>query len=1210
MHVGAVWLLMTCCKIITAMRIAPRTPPSALRYVPTLDELCIEIAAAPDDGVSTQALALLDNVRVSELRARLDQQPSDAWLAAEVGTLLFDLLFPGPARKVYGEWASMAPADRRRCLRLRLPAQASDLIALPWELMHDHDQLALLQRGVTVVRDIVTESSDHLPFTTHLPLRVLMTTADTPPPIDMQRQIQAVKKGLGAKDRARVTVSEDLTVTKLQRRLEHEYDVWHFVGHGDVGDDGDPYLVLKDGTKVEAFLLSSLLVKQNVRLAVLSTCDSGAIGRAPLQSLGPVLRAAGIPAVVAMQRKISDESARTFASAFYRALAAGRSLHESVDAGRVGLLELGGRQAAAWWVPVLYTSEPGGVLVQITGQKRPKRLYGRSDTRAEIAARLRQGQSVALVGPPGIGKTALLDDLARTLARERRVFMHDCRETAVQPSLLRRLATWSHEEGRDQLLRRLNAPARPLDDGEINILEAVSDTIHALARRRPLFCFDNADESRGQEREIIRLAVSLSKRCDIRVILVSHSAEGLHWLDADQAVAQVDISSISAAAAAEWLAGAPFYLDRDLAGLVYDHAAGITQIAEALAAWICEAVGTYGRRQQPITRAAGEEALRQGFLEHFPETHDVSAVLTRYYAMLGSLDQLCLKILLIAGPMTEGAVGAIARRSVEHPGAHGHDGPARISLDHTAVRQALTRLDRLRIVTADGGSEPTYALRRVFAAAFDRQAVGWEEGVQIRRLIAEHAEESDPVTAIRHYLVLRDWHAVDRIISRIPASNWQWYAIWQALELEASTDGPERRAIRLKLAELRAIFGYTHTAYDILYPLAAARAHLEPALRLRYSEALAYAVLLNQRMPDSEREEALQLAMRVCDEAIRLVKKTGDVLAVGRLQLRRLTLVEAPGPQAITGATTAQYRRLLRQCDRLKENGQVDRNDVLLLRARTLHNLGRTPSRPGATDQELEAWLTESISIREELLHDPIGAVEPRIALGNLYIERGRYTAAEPILRQCLATCNRYILPFAAYRLRALEALGIMYACMGRPQEAIAALQEAHEGLDRAAGPGEDGPEMADRLSVAYRLGDSITFNDWAAQADLALRCGHDLIALLERESPGADPLEHEYGPPAHALIAGGQRLMGQLEAAGLTLAAAWEAQRQSEFATDQAKFRLEQAKVALGLGHLADARHFAEQADQLAALDAFEPVRARVRVLIARIDQHTAPQA
>jgi hypothetical protein len=127
------------------------------------------------------------------------------------------------------------------------------------------------------------------------------------------------------------------------------------------------------------------LQSRGVQLVFLGACETGRRDEQNAWS-GVVtnLMAAGIPAVIAMQYKIWDESAIEFSRTFYKALAAGLPLEQAVSLGRIAVFNQCGalkdeEQRQKYWrdwgVPVLYCRVRGNfVLPTIMTESQRKTL--------------------------------------------------------------------------------------------------------------------------------------------------------------------------------------------------------------------------------------------------------------------------------------------------------------------------------------------------------------------------------------------------------------------------------------------------------------------------------------------------------------------------------------------------------------------------------------------------------------------------------------------------------------------------------------------------------------------------------------------------------------------------------------------------------------------------------------------------------------------
>ncbi|WP_341527372.1 CHAT domain-containing protein [Nostoc sp. UHCC 0302] len=108
--------------------------------------------------------------------------------------------------------------------------------------------------------------------------------------------------------------------------LRHKPDIVHFTGHG----SEDSEIILEDNfgnyhpVSVRAFSQLFSILKDNIRCVVLNACYSEPQAKAIAQH---------IDGVVGMSTEITDESALSFATAFYQSLGYGRDLKTAFDLG-------------------------------------------------------------------------------------------------------------------------------------------------------------------------------------------------------------------------------------------------------------------------------------------------------------------------------------------------------------------------------------------------------------------------------------------------------------------------------------------------------------------------------------------------------------------------------------------------------------------------------------------------------------------------------------------------------------------------------------------------------------------------------------------------------------------------------------------------------------------------------------------------------------
>jgi hypothetical protein len=169
------------------------------------------------------------------------------------------------------------------------------------------------------------------------PVRVLIVMASPRdlPKLDLAKEKEKIEDKLGMLPRREVVAEfvEHASLEAIEEALRSRYHILHFIGHGGfAGDEGAICIEGDDGCSrlITATVLYSLLQDQtSLQLAVLNSCESARTCRLnsePFSNLAAALVKAGLPAVVAMQFKITDTAAINFSSTLYRELADGRTL--------------------------------------------------------------------------------------------------------------------------------------------------------------------------------------------------------------------------------------------------------------------------------------------------------------------------------------------------------------------------------------------------------------------------------------------------------------------------------------------------------------------------------------------------------------------------------------------------------------------------------------------------------------------------------------------------------------------------------------------------------------------------------------------------------------------------------------------------------------------------------------------------------------------
>lgn len=328
----------------------------------------------------------------------------------EIGSALFEALFPGRIRRLFDQ--SRAGVDTVRPdgdlqgmrLRLRLDLEKErmrPLAALPWELLYDPLSRDFYGQGrlLLLVRHLAAPvPARALPVTP--PLRILAVAASPEGlhKLDLDQEIQNLRDVLAGNGRLQVTVLPGATRDGLRLALRRERPhILHFLGHGQFSQEtGEGFLYFQkpDGTSdpVGGEPLARLTKEfPHVRLVVLNACRTAQMARSqghtPFTSTGAALSLAGIPAVVAMQFKISDPGAIRFSKVFYESLADGDPVDVAVGEGRREIYNLWYRSSSVEWAaPVLFLRAKDGQLFDLPDRTEPPAVEPKGEAVAAIEA--------------------------------------------------------------------------------------------------------------------------------------------------------------------------------------------------------------------------------------------------------------------------------------------------------------------------------------------------------------------------------------------------------------------------------------------------------------------------------------------------------------------------------------------------------------------------------------------------------------------------------------------------------------------------------------------------------------------------------------------------------------------------------------------------------------------------------------------------------
>jgi hypothetical protein len=298
--------------------------------------------------------------------------------AKQFGGRLFDTVFDGDVQGCLHSSLDLA-ARQGKGLRLRLRlTDAPDLLDLPWEYLYNRTRNLFYALSVETPLVRYLEMSEQItPLSLTPPLKVLVMIVSPRgyPPLDVEREWQKLRAAVRDLEERGLVIMERMqpaTLPALRRRLRTtEYHIFHFVGHGDFDPQAqDGALIMEDedgmGQRVSAQNLSMLMrdSRRSLRLAILNACEGGRGSRDdPFAGTAQRLVQQGIPAVIAMQFEITDETAIAFAQEFYAAIADGYPVDAALTEGRKAISSEA--QGAEWGTPVLYMRAPDGHIFDV-----------------------------------------------------------------------------------------------------------------------------------------------------------------------------------------------------------------------------------------------------------------------------------------------------------------------------------------------------------------------------------------------------------------------------------------------------------------------------------------------------------------------------------------------------------------------------------------------------------------------------------------------------------------------------------------------------------------------------------------------------------------------------------------------------------------------------------------------------------------------------
>lgn len=297
-------------------------------------------------------------------------------------------------RRAWAELRREAPA---RCIHMHVDADAPVLHALPWELLRDPGGDAAQDLAASLAtpfsRFLAVEAPPGRPQDRR-PVKILAAIANPAgldpfelEPINLQQELALLQEAARDVPDVQITfLDEPCTLPRLAAALRDGYHVLHFVGHAAFVKDKATLFLADDAGQVclvDEDEFAGMLARQlgdqdpqatdGLRLVFLASCQTATRSTADAhRGLAPRLVRTGLPAVLAMQDRVGVETARGFASVFYRRLLRHGLVDLAANEARAALLAARLPGAS---IPVLFMRLEDGRLLDVALGPDQERAY-------------------------------------------------------------------------------------------------------------------------------------------------------------------------------------------------------------------------------------------------------------------------------------------------------------------------------------------------------------------------------------------------------------------------------------------------------------------------------------------------------------------------------------------------------------------------------------------------------------------------------------------------------------------------------------------------------------------------------------------------------------------------------------------------------------------------------------------------------------------
>lgn len=340
------------------------------------------IRASSEQGEVSEVFSLNKNEIKLALKL-IESEQTDKELLKALGNTLYHALFPNQINARFHATLAGA-ASNNQSVRLRLIFQSPEIAALPWEFLYDEGTNSFLANNTQTVlsRYIDVPLLKRELIGASLPLKVLLVIASPSnlPKLDTTGEEQLIKEALQKHIEAgqiELDVLHLATSSNIRQKLrEKPYNVFHFIGHGEFKSNQGYIALVDENGKAKPLddenFSNFFLGNNSLGLVILNSCKGATISdHQAFAGTAPTLVRRGIPAVIAMQYTIYDNTAKIFADEFYRTLALGYPIDAAIQTTRNAISIEVGLETRDFATPVLYMRAKDGIILNGLVQSNP-----------------------------------------------------------------------------------------------------------------------------------------------------------------------------------------------------------------------------------------------------------------------------------------------------------------------------------------------------------------------------------------------------------------------------------------------------------------------------------------------------------------------------------------------------------------------------------------------------------------------------------------------------------------------------------------------------------------------------------------------------------------------------------------------------------------------------------------------------------------------